>query len=112
MSENKSDKQKWHNISRDEIEWYPTVDPEMCIGCGICVLGCGSRVYKFNFEEKKTIVVEPFKCKVGCVTCANTCPAYAISFPSLSYLHKIMKTKKVISTSRNELESMKNEYSV
>lgn len=112
MSENKLENQKWHNILREEIKWYPIVDADLCMGCGICVLGCGPKVYKFNFEEKKAIVVAPFKCKVGCVTCANTCPAYAISFPSLSYLHKIIKTKKVISTSRNELESIRNDYSM
>lgn len=111
MSENRDNKQKWHNIPREEIKWYPTIDPSMCIGCGMCVLGCGPRVYIFDFQEQKAIVIEPFKCKVGCVTCANTCSAYAISFPSLSYLHKIIKTKKVISTSKNELVSMKNEYS-
>jgi len=110
MSENKENKPKWHNVLREEIEWYPKVDPDLCIGCGICVLGCGPKVFRFNFEEKKAIVVAPLKCKVGCVTCANTCPSYAISFPSLSYLHKIIKAKKVISTSRNEIESMKNDF--
>jgi len=112
MSKNKSEKQKWHNILREEIEWFPRVDLEMCIGCGICVLGCGPKVYEFNFEEKKAIVVAPYKCKVGCVTCANTCPAYAISFPPLSYLHKIIKINKVISVSKKELGSHRGEYTL
>ncbi|MHA1490347.1 MAG: 4Fe-4S dicluster domain-containing protein [Promethearchaeota archaeon] len=106
MNEKTSEMPKWHNIPIAEIKWFPTVDPEMCIGCGLCVLGCGRKVFKFDFEEKKSIVIATLKCKVGCITCANTCPAFAISFPSLSYLHKIIKTKKVISTSRNELKSI------
>jgi len=105
------EKPKWHNIIRDEIKWHPTVDSEMCIGCGLCVLGCGTKVYKFNFEQKKAVVVAPSNCKVGCVTCENTCPAYAISFPPLTYLHKIMKTNQVLTTSKKELEVKRNEIS-
>jgi NAD-dependent dihydropyrimidine dehydrogenase PreA subunit len=111
MSEHISEKQKWHSVIREEIAWFPKIDPEMCIGCGICVLGCGPKVFKFDFEQKKAIVNAPLKCKVGCVTCANTCPTYAISFPSLSYLHKVIKSYKIISNSKKELESMKKEYS-
>jgi len=32
----------------------------------------------------------------GCVTCANTCPTHAIGFPSLNYLHKIIKKGQVV----------------
>ena len=112
MNETKNVKQKWHNIPREDIKWHPTVDTEMCIGCGICVLGCGPKVFRFDFENMKAVVVEPFKCKVGCVTCANTCPVTAISFPSLSYLHKILKSNKVISTSKKELDALKNQFSI
>ncbi|RMF00790.1 MAG: hypothetical protein D6768_11995, partial [Chloroflexi bacterium] len=27
----------WHGIPREEIDWYPTVIAERCIGCGLCV---------------------------------------------------------------------------
>lgn len=98
---------KWHGVPRDEIDWYPTVGFELCIGCGLCVLGCGSAVYTFDFKKNKPVVVAPLKCKVGCVTCQNTCPRHAISFPPLSYLHRIIKKKSVLTASRNELRASK-----
>ena len=101
---NEQIKSAWHGVPREEVEWHPTVEDELCIGCGLCVLGCSANVYAFDFEKNKPVVVAPLKCKVGCVTCANTCPVYAISFPSLSYLHKIIKKKNVLTTSRNELK--------
>lgn len=61
----------WHGVPREEIEWHPTVEKELCIGCGLCVLGCGANVYAFDFNENKPVVVAPLNCKVGCVTCAN-----------------------------------------
>jgi len=95
----------WHGVRREEIDWQPRVEPELCIGCGLCVLDCGHSVYKYDFESNKAVVVEPLNCKVGCVTCANTCPAHAISFPSLSYLHMIIKKQKVLASSKEELKS-------
>jgi len=100
-------KPDWHGVSREEIEWHPTVESELCIGCGLCVLGCSANVYAFDFEKKKPMVVAPLNCKVGCVTCANTCPVHAIGFPPLSYLHKIIKKRNVLTTSRNELKDSK-----
>ena len=97
----------WHGVPREEIEWYSKGENELCIGCGLCVLGCSANVYAFDFEKNKPVVVTPPNCKVGCVTCANTCPVHAISFPSLSYLHKIIKKKNVLNTSRNELKDSK-----
>jgi len=94
----------WRGIPREEIEWNPTIEKELCIGCGMCILGCGANVYKFDFEENKPVVAAPLNCKVGCITCANTCPVHAISFPPLSYLHKIIKKRNVLATSRNELK--------
>jgi CDP-4-dehydro-6-deoxyglucose reductase len=73
----------WHGIPREQIDWYPTVDADACIGCGTCVTGCSRLVYRFDFEAKKATVFDPLNCLVGCTTCANTCPAHAISFPSL-----------------------------
>jgi Fe-S-cluster-containing dehydrogenase component len=43
----------WHGIQREEIRWNPEVDEELCIGCGMCVTGCGRMVYRFDYEKKK-----------------------------------------------------------
>ncbi|MEM3577341.1 MAG: ferredoxin family protein [Candidatus Bathyarchaeia archaeon] len=104
MASAKSVKPSWHGIPREEIKWHPTVERELCIGCGLCVLGCAANVYAFDYNQNKPVVVAPLNCKVGCVTCANTCPTHAISFPPLSYLHKVIKQKKVLAKSSEELK--------
>lgn len=74
----------WHGIPREEINWNPTVDVDACIGCGTCVTGCSRLVYRYDYEIRKPVVVDPLNCMVGCTTCANTCPTHALHFPSLS----------------------------
>jgi CDP-4-dehydro-6-deoxyglucose reductase len=73
----------WHGVPRQSINWNPTIIEEVCIGCGTCVTGCSRLVYRFDFERKKPVVVDPLNCMVGCTTCANTCPAHAIAFPPI-----------------------------
>lgn len=73
----------WHGVPRESIYWNPTIIEEACIGCGTCVTGCSRLVYRFDFERKKPVVVDPLNCMVGCTTCANTCPAHAIAFPPI-----------------------------
>lgn len=73
----------WHGVPREAIDWHPTVDEDACIGCGTCVTGCNRLVYRFDFARKKAVVVDPLNCMVACVTCMNTCPTHAISFPPL-----------------------------
>ncbi|MEX2662357.1 MAG: FAD-binding oxidoreductase [Vicinamibacterales bacterium] len=73
----------WHGVPRDAIHWNPTVIEDACIGCGTCVTGCSRLVYRFDFDRKKPVVVDPLNCMVGCTTCANTCPTHAITFPSI-----------------------------
>jgi CDP-4-dehydro-6-deoxyglucose reductase len=81
----------WHGVPRESIDWHPTVNDEACIGCGTCVTGCGRLVYRFDFERKKPMVVDPLNCMVGCTTCANSCPTHAISFPPLSMVKDMEK---------------------
>jgi CDP-4-dehydro-6-deoxyglucose reductase len=104
MSDQKNTKMDWNGVPREEINWNPIIDEDLCIGCGICVLNCGAKVYTFDKVKQKPIVSAPLKCKVGCVTCQNTCPGFAISFPSISYLHQIIKAKKVIQYTRNKIK--------
>ncbi|MDW4907829.1 4Fe-4S binding protein [Streptomyces sp. ADMS] len=38
-----------HGIPREDIaDWHPTVDEDVCIGCGTCVTGCSRLVYRFG----------------------------------------------------------------
>ena len=32
---------------REKIEWYPTIDPDKCVKCGIC-MNCGKAVYDWT----------------------------------------------------------------
>lgn len=73
----------WHGVPREAIHWNPTILEDACIGCGTCVTGCSRLVYRFDFQRKKPVVVDPLNCMVGCTTCANTCPAHAIEFPPI-----------------------------
>ncbi|MCP9443609.1 MAG: FAD-binding oxidoreductase [Nitrospira sp.] len=85
----------WHGVPRESIEWHPTVNEDACIGCGTCVTGCGRLVYRFDYDRKKPVVVDPLNCMVGCTTCANTCPTHAISFPPLSTVMDLEKQAAV-----------------
>lgn len=73
----------WHGVAREQIQWNPSIVEDACIGCGTCVTGCSRLVYRFDFERKKPVVVDPLNCMVGCTTCANTCPTHAIVFPPI-----------------------------
>jgi len=105
---------KWHGIDRGKIDWYPVIDEEKCIGCGMCVATCGREVYKFDYENKKPKVVKPNNCMVACQTCANLCPVGAISFvkegeTTREKAQKIVKDFQVLPKVKKELEERKEE---
>ncbi len=100
----------WFGIPRREIEWYPRIDYDRCIGCGLCLLTCGGRVvYDWDFENMKPIVARPYNCMVGCDTCAKLCPRDAIHFPPLGYLRKIRDKAQAIIKSKKKLLEIKKE---
>ena len=104
---------KWHEIDRASINWQPKIDEIKCIGCGLCVITCGRKVYKFDYENKKSKVVNPNNCMVACQTCANLCPMKAISFAeedkTREKTQKIVKENNVLPKIKEELESKKEE---
>lgn len=92
----------WHGIKREDIGWFPTVDNLKCIGCELCFVTCGRLVYSMDNEHKKAVVSEPYKCVVGCTTCANICPTNAICFPDKGVLQRIEKEFKIFSLVHKE----------
>lgn len=56
-----------------------TVDPNLCIGCGLCVQTCGD-VFSLGDDNKSFV-----KNNAGCANCncqeaIDNCPAHAISW--------------------------------
>jgi len=104
---------KFHGIDRDEIDWRPTINESKCIGCGMCATSCGRGVYKFDYEKRKSKVVNPDNCMVACQTCANLCPMQAISFAeedkTREKAQKIVKDFQLLPRVKEELEKRKNE---
>jgi len=70
-------------IPRDRVNWGPTIDPDRCVSCGMC-MNCGKKV--FDWIDNKPIVVRYDDCVVGCTTCGNLCLSHAISFPDIEEL--------------------------
>ncbi|MGB9553858.1 MAG: FAD-binding oxidoreductase [bacterium] len=99
----------WHGIPREKVHWNPTVDENACIGCGTCVTGCSRLVYRFDFEKNKSVVYDPLNCLVGCTTCANICPANAISFPPLETVESLISQSTVHHAIEDNLIARKDE---
>lgn len=81
--------EKYGNIPRDEIPWFPKIDADLCTSCGACVRFCYKRVYQEN--DGKVEVSAPYECVVSCTGCVSQCPTGAISFPSLTELRDSLK---------------------
>jgi len=77
---------------REKVEWYPTIDSEKCVKCGMC-MNCGKNV--FGWTEKGAIVARPYQCVVGCTTCANLCLGNAISFPDIKTIRELYKKEGI-----------------
>lgn len=78
----------WYGIPREQIQWYPIVDPGRCDGCGKCVEFCKNDVLKLVGMPLRAEVANPFNCLVGCNSCASKCPSGAIQFPPREMLRR------------------------
>ncbi len=99
---------KWYGIDRKEIPWYPQIDYDRCIGCGLCLMTCGGRtVYEWDFEKMRPVVARPYNCLVGCDTCAKMCPRDAIIFPHIGVLRKYRDEALAVAKTRRKLEDIR-----
>ena len=82
---------------REQIPWYPTIDLDLCINCGVCVEFCKNKVYAF--DDIITSVVNPYNCVILCTGCKDKCEVGAISFPNKDdILILVRKAKLLIKT--------------
>ncbi len=75
MSEESASRTNPHQfmgVPREEIDWFPTIDPEKCSNCGDCAKFCAHEVYVF--EEGRIVVKNPKNCVVFCQACLKMCP--------------------------------------
>jgi ferredoxin len=103
-------KQTWHGVPREVLEWYPTVVRERCNGCGLCVTTCGRKVYRFDYRDRTAVLSEPFKYVVGCSTCATLCPREAIEFPSRGYIQHVIRSARIAHQSKRILDAHPEDY--
>ncbi|MGC9399270.1 MAG: ATP-binding protein [Anaerolineae bacterium] len=75
----------WRGRPRETIPWFPTVNEDLCDGCGRCLDLCGQKALAPT-DNGKVWVADPFACVVGCSSCANICKPKAITFPPRSML--------------------------
>jgi NAD-dependent dihydropyrimidine dehydrogenase PreA subunit len=90
-----------------------TINENKCIGCGLCAITCGRKVYKFDYKNRKSKVVNPSNCMVACQTCANLCPTGAIFFAeketTREKVQKIVSDFQLLPKVKEELEKRKAE---
>ena len=85
---------------REKIEWYPTIDLEKCVKCGMC-MNCGQKVYRWTKEGP--VVAQPYRCVVGCSTCATLCQGNAITFPDREKLRDLYRKEGIWAKVKKEL---------
>ena len=83
----------WRSIARETIQWYPIVDDRACNGCKRCIDFCSFGVFRYDRASETVRVESPFACVVGCSLCATICEPGAITFPPLTYLDDLIKSR-------------------
>ena len=73
--------ERYMDIPREEIPWFPTIDEGLCTNCGICLEFCANGVYALDHGH--TRVLMPCNCVVGCSGCETQCALGAIRFPDM-----------------------------
>jgi len=80
--------EQYHGIPREEIQWFPRINYDLCTNCGLCFKFCKRGVYIFEEGPK---VANPYRCVVSCTGCQTQCKEGALSFPTLVQLREELK---------------------
>jgi NAD-dependent dihydropyrimidine dehydrogenase PreA subunit len=79
------------DIPRDQIAWFPTIDYSLCTADRACLDFCHNDVFRWNEAEARVDVVNRDNCVLGCTSCAQICPAEALSFPDKEELRQTLR---------------------
>ena len=71
--------------------------------------GLQSQGLPIDFLHKKAVVADPLNCMVACMTCANTCPTSAISFPPVRSILELADLVEVHHSVEDELLARRDE---
>jgi NAD-dependent dihydropyrimidine dehydrogenase PreA subunit len=94
---------KWKGAAREEIDWAPRIDPEKCVGCGMCLTSCGRDVFDFDADKGKAVTARPLQCMVGCTSCQVWCIYGAITFPAPEVVRDFIREKKILLAAKKQL---------
>ena len=76
-----------HGGTVDASNYTANINPETCIGCGLCVKRCPMEAIQLEASDEaqnkvgKVAVLEQEKC-IGCGVCAYKCPSKSILLES------------------------------
>ena len=84
-------------VPREEIPWFPTINPDLCNGCNDCKVLCKPGVFEpgppdpAGIQRPKFLVAHPYKCLVLCDRCVPICTSGAIKLPPKEDFEKFVE---------------------
>jgi len=78
-------------IPRDRVPWFPSIDADLCTGCGECLDSCPNGVFELDAGAGKMGVAVPMNCVVLCDKCAALCSTEAITFQDKAATKRLLR---------------------
>ena len=82
---------------REDVPWFPVINPDLCNGCGDCKVLCRPGVFEpgppdpAGIQRPKLVVAHPYKCLVLCDRCVPVCTSGGIKLPPKEDFEKFVE---------------------